>query len=270
MNTYEGRKIRTEEKPQQETPKTSPKEIAKDSTTWSIASPKEIAKDSTTWSIASPKEIPKVSTTWSIASSKGILKPGMVVCFEGGVFQSILDNEMTGKKQKVEYELSKGVVLKNGNEKFSIFAVIRITSGLVLRGRYGRAEGYQTVNYLAKGISENIKKCNSHLLTVQEFLQLCLWEENYLIFDYLRKSSIISQDVVFSINGKLACVNLEEFRYTTIEIEPGNKEYQIYNIGIELKVNECALKKGNPKTINCMNSFFDNPNEWGIEVNYGL
>lgn len=234
--------------------------------------------------IESQDEVKKVSSasnvkpksgimTFGEASDHGLLKTGMTVIFNDCVYGPIeLEQEMTGKEQKVQYELRKGVVVKKQDEQFAIFAVLRLVSddGLILKGRYGRANGLETVKNLAKSISTKIKNCNSCLLSTNEFVDFC--QDNYFVCNYFSEESVRLWEVVFSSGrGLLMGVYSNTLELENIRIYPGDGEFSICNIGIIIEGRdlECMFKKSKAITINHLHTFQESSHEMHLEIRGG-
>ena len=241
QSTYSGRKIR-------------------------IEGQKEELKTVSSASEVKPK---KGLMTFGEASAKGLLKTGMAVVFKNCVYGPIkLEQEMTGKEQQVKCELSKGIVVKRKDEQLAIFAVLRLISdnGIILKGRYGRANGLETVKYLANSVSEKIKNSKTSLLPIEQFVDFC--KDNYLVVNYF--NDIVGyQRVVFTMDGKLLVkANGHSLGIDRIYIDPGDEEHTIQNIGIiiEGKDFECLLEKSKAITINHLHTFKESPYEMHVKI----
>ena len=208
--------------------------------------------------------------TFGEAATKGLLKTGMTVVFKDCVYGPIeLEQEMTGKQQQVQCELIKGIVVKRNDEQFAIFAVLRLTSenGLILKGRYGRANGLDVVKHLAKSVEKKIKNCNSSILSTNEFVDFC--QENPFVVNYFREAVFRLWNAVFTDKyGLLENVHADALCNSGIKIFPGDVEHQIHNIGIIIEGRDfaCKIKKSKAITINRLHTFQESPHEMHIEI----
>lgn len=208
--------------------------------------------------------------TFGEANAKGLLKTGMAVIFKDCVYGPIeLEQEMTGKEQQVQCELIKGIVVKRNDEQLAIFTVLRLTSkdGLILKGRYGRANGLETVKNLAKSVEKKIKNCNSSLLSTKEFVDFC--QDNPFVVNYFREAVFRLWNAVFTNKrGLLENIHADALQNSGIRINPGYEEHQIHNIGIIIEGRdlECMLKKSKAITINHLHTFQESPHEMHVEI----
>jgi len=186
-----------------------------------------------------------------------------------------LGEEMTGKEQQVLCELTKGILVKIEDEELGIFTVLRLTSdnGLILKGRYGRANAVETVEYIAKGVSKKIRNCNPTLLSTGEFLLFC--QDNNLVADYFLEAPrnaieyVVSTDKDGALEKLSTVLSLHDKKVNRrIKIDPGGKEYSIHNIGIVIvgRDLECFLKESKEKTINHLCTFEENPHKMHVEI----
>ena len=210
------------------------------------------------------------SMTFGEASAKGLLKTGMAVVFKDCVYGPIkLEHEMTGKEQQVQCELTKGIVVKRNDERLAIFAVLRLTSesGLILKGRYGRANGLDVVKYLAKSVEKKIKNCNSSLLSTSEFVDFC--QDNPFVVNYFREAVFRLWNAVFTNkHGLLENIHADALSNSSIRIFPGDVEHKIHNIGIIIEGRDlaCEIKKSKAITINRLPTFQESLHETHVEI----
>lgn len=208
--------------------------------------------------------------TFGEASAKGLLKTGMTVVFKDCVYGPIkLEHEMTGKEQQVQCELIKGIVVKRNDEQLAIFAVLRLVSddGLILKGRYGRANGLDVVKHLAKSVEKKIKNCNSSLLSTNEFVDFC--QDNPFVVNYFREAVLRIWNAVFTNKrGLLENVHADALCNSSIRVNPGDVEHQIYNIGIIIEGRDlaCKIKKSKVITINRLHTFQESSHEMYVEI----
>ena len=207
-------------------------------------------------------------TTWRIAESNGILKSGMVVIFNNCTFPQIkFDIEMTGINQQVASKLTKGIAVSKGNGKFAIFAILKIIpeDGLILKGRYGRANSLLVINYIVENISKNLK-IDAYPLTFDDFLNYC--SENCLVYSYLTS---MGEHFVVSFENGIKEVYASHFNGIdshNIEILPGEDIFKIFGIAICIddRKLQIHLKEGKEVTTQYPYSFTINPHKFCIEI----
>ena len=210
------------------------------------------------------------SMAFGEAATKGLLKTGMAVVFKDCVYGPIkLEHEMTGKEQQVLCELTKGIVVKRTDEQLAIFTVLRLVSddGLILKGRYGRANGLDVVKHLAKSVEKKIKNCNSSLLSTNEFVDFC--QDNPFVVNYFREAVFRLWNAVFTDKyGLLENVHADALSNSGIKIFPGDVEHQIHNIGIILEGRDfaCKIRKSKAITINRLHTFQESPHEMHVQI----
>ena len=163
--------------------------------------------------------------------------------------------------------LDKGIVVKREEDQLAMFAVLRLTLGLILQGRYGRANCLEIVNCLSKRAERMIKNCNSSILSINEFVDF--GQENPLVVDYLRETAFKVWEVVFAnMKGDLESVRADTLQKKDINISPGRSEYKIYNIGIIIEGRDldCMLKKSEAIAINHLHNFNESSHDMHVEI----
>lgn len=217
--------------------------------------------------------------TFGEANSKKWLDVGIPVIFKNSIVGTIeLEQEMTGKKQKVKLDLSNGITVRSKKEnEFAIFAVLRIISkeGLIFKGRYGRANCIETINYLIKVVQKKNEKSNCYFLTIDDFYDFCLNDcmvlqcmQNALFRDEKGEFGTF-EPVIFKDDTKLLELYTKGGSLSNeFEIFPGSEEKIIYNIGIAIEGKEIVvdLKKSIKKLIDYRYSFYETPYSYYIEV----
>lgn len=208
----------------------------------------------------------KTGLTFGRACSNGLIKPGMIVVFKDCNFGPIdLDEEMTGLNQQVAGMLSKGVVVKEKDGKFAVFALLKLTSFLSLKGRYGRANESQTINNVISTISTKIKRCTLRLLTTTEFVDLC--NDNDLVLSYFRNENLHVRSLFDSAKGR-CYLEKRSLNCEYLVIVPGRKIHDISEMAviIEGDTMECCLKQNSVTTITELHSFRNNPYNMHVEI----
>ncbi len=212
-------------------------------------------------------------------ASKGVLKPGMTVVFNTVCSDSInLSQEMTGKQQTISCCLDRGVVVQGENGKFAILAVLKVTSpdGLVLKGRYGRANGVKAIDNVLESVYRKIKKFNEftiEILTIKGLYSSC--EDNSLAIDYFQAiNTIVSATnhvLIINSSNNPIIMTPTTFEAKHLGIEPGSKEYHLYNIGINMHGDniECYVKKAKKKTTTQLYSYRESPYNSYLEIGEG-
>lgn len=212
------------------------------------------------------KSTPKEGViTFNEAINKNLLKPGMAVIFKECNYGPLnLQHEDVGKEQQITYGLKRGIVVKDDSGKLSILALLQITSeeGLCIKGRYGRANGWETIKNIVNSVTKKIPNADVSFLTLREIG--IFFKNDYLVQTYLSKS-IFKYWTIVLLDGKKLYANDMNYEYPKL----GPKcECIVYNIAISIEGDnlECSiLANTSIKTLK-EHTYLENPYSYRIEI----